>query len=71
MGVGYAKCLKIVFSNINGGAYSEYWGFPGGSGVKHHLPMQEIWVQSLGQEHPMEKEMATHFSIIFLNLFFN
>ena len=26
--------------------------------------MQEIWVQSLGQEDPLEKEMATHFSIL-------
>ena len=24
--------------------------------------MQETWVQSLGQEDPLEKEMATHFS---------
>ena len=24
---------------------------------------QEMWVQSLGQEDPMEKEMATHSSI--------
>ena len=26
--------------------------------------MQEIWVQSLGQEDSLEKEMATHFSIL-------
>ena len=26
--------------------------------------MQEIWVQSLGQEDPLEKEMATHYSIL-------
>ena len=25
---------------------------------------QEIWVRSLGQEEPLEKEMATHFSIL-------
>ena len=24
--------------------------------------MRETWVQSLGQEDPLEKEMATHFS---------
>ena len=32
-----------------------------------HLPvqeMQEMWVQSLGQEDPLEKEMATCSSII-------
>ena len=26
--------------------------------------MQEIWVQSLGQEDPLEKGKATHFSIL-------
>ena len=26
--------------------------------------MQETWVESLGQEDPMEKEMATHSSIL-------
>ena len=26
--------------------------------------MQESWVQSLGQNDPLEKEMATHFSIL-------
>ena len=26
--------------------------------------MQEIWVQSLGQEDSLEKEMATHSSIL-------
>ena len=25
-----------------------------------HLPMQERWVQSLGQEDPLEEGMATH-----------
>ena len=27
------------------------------------MPMQEAWVQSLGQKDYLEKEMATHFSI--------
>ena len=26
--------------------------------------MQEIWVQSLGQEDPLEKKMTTHSSIL-------
>ena len=26
--------------------------------------MQEIWVQSLGWEHPLGKEIATHYSIL-------
>ena len=26
--------------------------------------MQEMWIQFLGWEDPLEKEMATHFSIL-------
>ena len=32
--------------------------------VKHLSIMQETWVQSLGQEDLLEKEMATHSSIL-------
>ena len=32
--------------------------------VKHLLAMQKTWVQSLDQEDPLEKEMATHFSML-------
>ena len=32
--------------------------------VKNLPAMQEIWVQSLGQEDPLEKETATHSSIL-------
>ena len=32
--------------------------------LKRLLPMQEAQVRSLGQEDPLEKEMATHSSII-------
>ena len=32
--------------------------------VKRLPGMRETWVQSLGQEYPLEKEMATHFSIL-------
>ena len=39
-------------------------GFPGGSAVKNLLAIQETQVQSLGQEDPLEKEMATHSSIL-------
>ena len=39
---------------------------PGGSEVKKkNLPaMKEMWVCSLGLEDPLEKEMATHSSIL-------
>ena len=32
--------------------------------LKHLPPMQETWVQSLGREDPLEKEMVTHSSIL-------
>ena len=32
--------------------------------VKNLPAMQEIWVQSLGWEDPLEKEMATHSSVL-------
>ena len=32
--------------------------------VKNLSAMQETWVQSLGQEDPLEKGMATHASIL-------
>ena len=44
--------IKIVF------------GFPGGSVVKNLPAIQEIQVQSLGWEDPLEEEMATHSSIL-------
>ena len=39
-------------------------GFSGGSVVKNPPANQEMWVLSLGQEDPLEKEMATHFNIL-------
>ena len=39
-------------------------GFPGGSVVKNTPTMQETWVQSLGQEDTLEKEMARRPSIL-------
>jgi len=32
--------------------------------VKNLPAIQEAWVQSLGQENPLEKEMATHSNIL-------
>ena len=39
-------------------------GFPCGSMVKNLPAMQETQVRSWGQEDPLEKEMATHSSIL-------
>ena len=32
--------------------------------VKNRLPMQEMQDQTLGREDPLEKEMATHSSVL-------
>ena len=39
-------------------------GFPSGSAVKNPPTMQEMWVQSLGGEDPLEEEMAPHSNIL-------
>ena len=39
-------------------------GFPSGSESKASACKQETWVQSLGQEDPLEKGMVTHSSIL-------
>ena len=39
-------------------------GFPGSSVVKNLPAMREMQVWSLGQEDPLEEEMATHFSFL-------
>ena len=43
------------------------WGFLGGSVIKNLPAMQEpqeMQVQSLGRENPLEKDMATHSSTL-------
>ena len=50
--------FKITFVHSNCGAsWVAQWS-------RVHLPVQETWVRSLGQEDPLEKEMATHSSIL-------
>ena len=39
-------------------------GFPGRSAARNLPAMQETQVPSLGRENPMEKETATHSSIL-------
>ena len=48
-GIKHAKCLA---------------GIQGGSVVKNLPAKQETWVQSMGQEDPLEKEMAIYSSTI-------
>ena len=44
--------------------FIDFLGFPGGSAVRNLPAVQEIWVPSLSQEDPLEKEMATHSSVL-------
>ena len=53
--IAYANILHQVNHNE---------GFPGDSAVKYLPAMQETYVQYLGQEDPLEKEMTTHSSIL-------
>ena len=46
------------------GGPMQHEGFPGGSEVKASACNTETRVQSLGWEDPLEKEMATHSSIL-------
>ena len=41
-----------------------FWASLVAQRLKPLLAMWETWVQSLGQEDPLEKEMATHSSIL-------
>ena len=56
-------CICIyVYTYIH--TYMYMSNFPGGSELKNLPAMQEMQVQSLGQEDPLEMEMATHSSIL-------
>ena len=48
--------------------YHLWWGFPGGSVVKNLPTMQEPQGISLCQEDPLEKGMATHSSILAMDI---
>ena len=51
-------------SGLNEESRKNHWGFPGDSDGKELPAMQETWLQSLGQEDPLEKGMATPSSIL-------
>ena len=55
----------LIHSSIDGhfGCFHTL-GFPSASESKESACTQETWVQSLGQEDPLEKGMATHSSIL-------
>ena len=47
-------CISLIMSGVSLVAHS----------VKNLPEVQETWVRSLGWEDPLEKEMATHSSIL-------
>ena len=61
--------LLFCFSSSHSGDLSScqlqlFMGFPGGSDGKESTCSAVTCVQSLGQEDPPEKGMASHFSIL-------
>ena len=44
--------------------YNNRWSSLVAQTVKNLPAMQETWIQSLGEEDPLEKEMATNSSIL-------
>ena len=55
--------VDSVFS-FNTNIYWHLGASPVAQRVKRLPTMRETWVRSLGQEDPLEKEMATHSSIL-------
>ena len=57
--------LQTVRDNLVTTQQQKYlFGFPGGSVAKYLPAMQEAWVQFLGWEDLLEKEMAIRSSIL-------
>ena len=59
---GYGQRCSFSFHFLNRNVVAA--GFPGGSGVKNLPAVQKTHIQSLSQEDPQEKEIATHSSIL-------
>ena len=53
-----SRCVRRLFI-----LYSSE-DFPGAQTVKNLLAVQETWIHSLGWKDPLEKELATHSSIL-------
>ena len=58
---------RLISCSFTQPAEGQYLGFPGGSAVKNLPAIQEtleMRVWSLGQEDPLEEEVAAHFSVL-------
>ena len=56
--------MSLLFNMLYRLSFSVSWDFPIAQMVKNLPAVQEIQVQSLGQEDPLENEMAIHFSLL-------
>ena len=63
-GTGTTALSLTLASLFRGYDLLVFWDFPGGSVVKNPPAMQEMWVWSLGGGALLEKEMATHSSLL-------
>ena len=52
--IPWCVCVHHIFIHV----------FPSGSAVKNPPAVLEMWTLSLGRKDPLEKEMATHSSIL-------
>ena len=55
---------KLILNTLSDKVFEGGWTSLGAQMVKRLPTMWKIIVQSLGQEDPLEKEMATHSSIL-------
>ena len=55
---------EFFTTNTTWAAHFYLWAFLVAKMVKNLPATQETWVQSLGQEDPLKKGMATHASIL-------
>ena len=54
----------LLYNKVNRHIYTYIWTSLVAQMVKHLPAMWETWVRSLGWEDPLEKEKATHSSIL-------
>ena len=56
--------MRLLTDKVNFMIFKDFPSFPGGSAVKNLPAMQKMPVWFLSQKDPLEKEMATHSSIL-------
>ena len=60
----HCKILNNFLNKVLGVRFEVALGFFGTHSVKNLPAVQEIWVRSVDQGDPLEKEMATHSTIL-------